>query len=79
MSDELRRGGDNRPRRDESSSTVTSRLRKASANQAVPIDPNLVAHRAYDRYQRRGGEHGRNLQDWLEAERELIAAQFEET
>jgi DUF2934 family protein len=70
MADELR-GGDNRRRRDENSSTVTS--------QAFAIDPDLLARRAYERYRNRGGEHGHDLQDWFEAERELIAAQLEET
>ena len=68
MADELRGGGDNRLRHDENSSTVTS----------FSMDPDLVARRAYDRYRMRGGEHGRDLQDWFEAERELIAAQFEQ-
>lgn len=31
-----------------------------------------IAERAYDLYRRRGGEHGRDLDDWLEAERELV-------
>jgi Protein of unknown function (DUF2934) len=39
---------------------------------------DLVAQRAYARYQQRGGEHGRDQQDWFEAERELIAAQHEQ-
>jgi hypothetical protein len=30
-----------------------------------------IARRAYDRFQRRGGEHGRDQEDWFEAEREL--------
>ena len=30
-----------------------------------------VARRAYELYQQRGGEPGRDLDDWLEAEREL--------
>ena len=30
-----------------------------------------VARRAYELYERRGGEHGRALDDWLEAEGEL--------
>jgi hypothetical protein len=77
MADELRGGGDPL-RHDQTSSTVTSRFRKASASQAFSIDPDLVARRAYDRYRMRGGEHGRDLQDWFEAERELIAAQFEQ-
>ena len=34
-------------------------------------DPDAVARRAYEIYQRRGGDHGADLDDWLEAEREL--------
>ena len=30
-----------------------------------------VARRAYDLYLARGGEHGHDLDDWLQAEREL--------
>lgn len=30
-----------------------------------------IAEAAYQRYLRRGGEHGRDFDDWLEAEREL--------
>ena len=38
-----------------------------------PADPDAVAIRAYDIYQSRGGRHGADLDDWLQAERELIA------
>jgi hypothetical protein len=31
-----------------------------------------VSRRAYQRFEERGGEHGRDLEDWLEAERELM-------
>ena len=44
---------------------------------APSIDPDRVARRAYRRYQMRGGAHGHDLQDWYEAERELIAAENE--
>jgi hypothetical protein len=30
-----------------------------------------IRMRAYQRYQARGGEHGMDFEDWLEAEREL--------
>ena len=30
-----------------------------------------IAERAYRRFEERGGEHGRDLDAWLEAEREL--------
>jgi hypothetical protein len=31
-----------------------------------------IAHRAYDLYLARGGEHGHDLDDWLHAEHELL-------
>jgi len=34
------------------------------------VDHELISRRAYERFQLRGGEHGRD-HDWLEAEREL--------
>ena len=34
-------------------------------------DADAVARRAYEIYQRRGGDHGADLDDWLAAEREL--------
>ena len=78
MADELRGGGDTRLRHDNNASTVTWRLRTASASQAFSIEPDLAARRASDRSRMHGGEHGRDQQDWFEAERELIAAQFEQ-
>lgn len=32
-----------------------------------------VAARAFELYERRGGEHGRAMDDWLEAERQLAS------
>jgi len=37
------------------------------------IDRDRLAQRAYELYLARGGEDGRDLEDWLTAERELIA------
>ncbi len=36
-------------------------------------EPSLdeIRRRAYERYQERGGNHGRHFDDWLEAEKEL--------
>lgn len=34
---------------------------------------NRIAHRAHRIYERRGGEHGTALDDWLQAEREIDA------
>jgi hypothetical protein len=34
-------------------------------------DRRRIAQRAYERFQMRGGEPGRDQEDWFEAEREL--------
>lgn len=34
-------------------------------------DPDAIAKRAYEIYLNRGGQHGADLDDWLEAERQL--------
>jgi hypothetical protein len=36
-----------------------------------PVKPDDVARRAHELFQERGGEPGRELDDWLRAEREL--------
>jgi DUF2934 family protein len=35
------------------------------------IPPNDIAHRAYELHKQRSREHGHDLDDWLQAEREL--------
>ena len=40
-----------------------------------PLHPDRVAALAYRRYEQRGYEHGRDMDDWLEAERELREGQ----
>lgn len=47
---------------------------------APPVAPIKVAHeqiamRAYDKWVKRGRPEGTHVQDWLEAERELMAEQ----
>jgi len=41
---------------------------------AAVLDRERVASRAYELYIARGGQHGRALEDWLEAEQELLQA-----
>ena len=47
----------------------------ASASMPAPVtlDPSYdeIAEAAYRRYLSRGGSHGRDFDDWIEAEREL--------
>ena len=40
----------------------------------VAVTDSDVARRAYELYEQRGGEHGRDLDDWLLAENELREA-----
>jgi Protein of unknown function (DUF2934) len=60
MADERRRRAES-----ERASTATGR-----APSAQP-DDEKIRHRAYEIYERRGGEPGHDWDDWLEAEREL--------
>ncbi len=45
----------------------------ASPAERVEATPNddEIARRAYQLYEARGGGHGRDVEDWLQAEREL--------
>ena len=40
-----------------------------------PSRLDRISQRAFAIYQARGGEHGRSLDDWLEAERQIDAEQ----
>lgn len=48
----------------------TSAVRE-SDQQRLDISQELIAHRAYALYLARGAEDGHDLDDWLQAEREL--------
>ena len=57
--------------------TETPRARRVTAQDAgnttaANLDRARVASRAYELYIQRGGQHGRALDDWLEAEQELL-------
>ena len=56
--------GDSADRAQQSETPVT---------EAIASEPNEddIRLRAYQRYLPRGGEHGRHLDDWVEAEQEL--------
>jgi hypothetical protein len=45
----------------------------ARASAPAGPEPTLddIRRRAYERYQERGGNHGKHFDDWLEAEKEL--------
>jgi hypothetical protein len=43
-------------------------------SETTPQSDERIARRAYQRYEERGREDGRDLDDWLEAEREIRGA-----
>ena len=45
----------------------------------TPPSPEEIAAEAYAIYQARGGEHGRDQDDWLEAERRLSGRRQKQT
>ena len=45
-----------------------------SRRAAADPTPGDIARRAYELYERRGRDHGRDWEDWLQAERELRLA-----
>ena len=58
---------------DEGTATASDRAPKALAQQTSATN-NDVARRAYDLYLARGREHGHDVDDWMQAERELRAS-----
>jgi hypothetical protein len=52
--------------------------RQETPEGGVRPDPERVAHRAYERFQSRGGDHGRDQDDWFEAERSLITEESDQ-
>lgn len=53
--------------------TPTLRPKRDRRTQSRIAPPN-IADLAYALHQRRGGEHGHDMDDWLQAERELRTA-----
>ena len=61
------------PKTGKSPAKRTTKLRETAADvQAVDAPSHAdIAMRAYERFLQRGGQHGRDFEDWLTAEREL--------
>lgn len=54
--------------------TTKSATPAALAAPAVAVTEAEIARRAFEVFCARGGQHGRALDDWLQAERELLTA-----
>ena len=62
----------NRPAGDNHEAPKPARAaKKGNGSTDTLNNPDAVAKRAYEIYQNRGGSHGADLDDWLEAERQL--------
>jgi hypothetical protein len=57
------------PRRTDDAVTIADRSRLTDA--AANVTTHDIARRAYDFYLARGREHGHDVDDWLQAERDL--------
>ena len=51
--------------------TVANRLPDAQTDAPTNVTQHDIARRAYELYLARDGEHGHDVYDWLQAEREL--------
>ena len=60
-------------KRDDAVTTAVDRSAKSLPNRSALVTHRDVARRAYDLYLARGCAHGHDVDDWLQAERELRA------
>ena len=54
-------------------STKVSSTPVSQPNPTVKVPHEKIAMRAFEKWCKNGRQHGRHVQDWLEAERELAA------
>jgi len=58
-----------------SAADVSKLTRRQPQDPSTMVEPRIerIARRAHELYEARGGTHGRALEDWLQAEREIDA------
>jgi hypothetical protein len=62
------------PRKSGKATTTVKKTRATAKDQSGPPPTyDDVARRAYELYVARGGTHGRDWDDWLSAERQLLS------
>ena len=54
--------------------TAADRSSKSLQNRSGQATDRDIARRAYELYEQRGSEHGHDIDDWLQAERDLRAS-----
>ena len=55
----------------------TPRSQDNRENKVIPGLPGRVALRAYQLFESRGRVHGRDLEDWFRAEKEILSGQLD--
>jgi hypothetical protein len=80
MSVDRLKGGSGQKKMPKTTNTVKPKTDRRKTTKLAPVSPEFttapisdaeIARRAYEVYCERGGQHGRDLEDWLQAEREL--------
>ena len=61
-------------KRDDAVTTALDRSAKSLPNRSALVTHSDIVRRAYELYEERGDEHGHDVDDWLQAERELRAS-----
>jgi len=54
----------------------TAESNALAGNQSANLPDHDIARRAYELYEKRGREYGHDLDDWLQAERELTRSRI---
>lgn len=56
---------------------MTEKLPRTISLQTIFLE-DRIRHRAYELYEKRGKQHGNELDDWLEAQKEILEADDKE-
>jgi hypothetical protein len=52
---------------------MMSATKEVDMTESKELSREVIAHRAYELYLERGGEPGKDVEDWVRAEKELAA------
>lgn len=67
------RNGHKQPKPRILASPKNTAVREVMGPDTIPSE-HIIRERAHELYERRGGEPGRDQQDWLQAEQEILGA-----
>jgi Protein of unknown function (DUF2934) len=55
-------------------STPRAAQKSGKTDVAASVSAHDIGHRAYGLFQARGGQHGHDVEDWLQAEADLLSS-----